>query len=124
MGWVREVVSRNAQPNKAAIYYISPDKMTKLRSGQEAIRSFQTYPQDDMSADNFNWKQRPMGLSDPKFKTLRTAKPQSPCTRPLMTLQPQLVFEDDPPQTVNVTSYLYHEEPGDLPIESRETGGF
>ena len=30
----------------------------------------------------------------------------------------QPVFVDDPPQTVNVTSYPYHEEPGNLLIES------
>ena len=30
MGWFREVVSQSNQPSKSEIYYISPDRRTKL----------------------------------------------------------------------------------------------
>ena len=85
MGWVREVVAHSVQPNKAVIYYVSPDKRTKLRSSKDAIKHFLIRPHDNLSTDNFSWKQRPLGLHNPNFETLRTAKPQQ--TMLLMTLE-------------------------------------
>jgi hypothetical protein len=114
MGWVREVVSCNAQPNKAEIYYISPDKGTKLRSSKDAVRYFLNYPHDNLSAENFSWKQKALGLNDPLFERLRTAKPQSPRGRgvPLMNIPPP-IFDDDPPPAFDVDE-VYHVHPGDI----------
>jgi hypothetical protein len=118
MGWVREVVSRNAQPNKAEIYYISPDKRTKLRSSKDAVKYFLNYPHDNLSAENFSWKQKALGLNDPLFERLRTAKPQSPRRRevPLMKLPPP-IFDDDPSPAFDINE-VYHEQPGDIQEDS------
>jgi hypothetical protein len=118
MGWVRDVVSRNAHPNKAEIYYISPDKGTKLRSSKDAVRYFLNYPHDNLSAENFSWKQKALGLNDPLFERLRTAKPQSPRGRgvPLMNIPPP-IFDDDPPPAFDVDE-VYHVHPGDIREDS------
>ena len=69
-GWARDVVSRNANPNKAEIYYVSPDRGTRLRSSKDAVKYFQTHPHSTLSADNFSWKQKALGLNDPVFERL------------------------------------------------------
>jgi hypothetical protein len=118
MGWVREVVSRYAQPNKAKIYYISPDKGTKLRSSKDAVRYFLNYPHDNLSAENFSWKQKALGLNDPLIARVQTAKPQSPRGRgvPLMNLQPP-IFDDDSSPAFDVNE-VYHVHPGDIQEDS------
>ena len=78
IGWIREAVSRQAQANRAEIYYLSPDGTKNLQSSKDAAKYFQNNPHEHLSADNFSWKQKPLGLNDQLFERVRTAKPQSP----------------------------------------------
>ena len=105
VGWTRDVVSRIAPPNRAEIYYLSPDRKTKLRLSVEAAKHFQENPMEHLSADNFSWKQKPLGLNNPQLERVRTAKPQSPRRvqkLPLPNFHPE----------------VYHDQPGDISKES------
>jgi hypothetical protein len=107
-------VSRNAIPNKAEIYYVSPDRGTKLRSSKDAVKYFQTHPHATLSADNFSWKQKALGLNDPVFERLRTAKAQSPRGRGILLMNiPPPIFDEDPPHAFGVNK-VYHAQQGDI----------
>ena len=65
MGWLREVVS-GKQPGKT-IYYISPDRTTMLQSLPDTEKYIISNLQDDLSADNFVWTMKVIGLDLKSF---------------------------------------------------------
>jgi hypothetical protein len=97
------------------IYYVSPDGGTHLWSSKDAEKYFQTHPHATLSADNFCWNKRALGLNDPVFERLQTARTQSPRRRvnPALMKLPPPVFDEEPPLTFNGDD-VYNEGQGDI----------
>ena len=106
LGWMKEVVHRHAHPNRAKIYYWSPDGI-RLRSHNDTIRYFLSNPHDHLSERNFSWKKKLLGINDQQFERVQQASPQgTPPPKP-------------PPPTSVFNEYnIFHKHPGDILMES------
>jgi hypothetical protein len=110
-GWTREVVFRQARRtgrNICDVYYVPlqsshhharPSSRRKQRSRKEQEQYYENFPDKDLSADNFCYLRRPLGLNNKAYEVVRLAKSQE--------VKDGVPDQDEDPLALSPTVELY-----------------